>query len=103
MMIVNNKVIGIVLLVSVMSGSAMAGKHEKNNKGHHEKPSFSSIDENGDGLIAFEEFSLLTLPRGDHKTVFSDIDSDNNNEISEEELNNHKPPQKRKAKERRHD
>lgn len=60
------------------------------------RPDFSSIDKNGDGDINMDEFSQQKLPRGDHQSIFSDIDSDNNGVISEKEFKSHRPPAKQK-------
>ena len=61
-------------------------------------PPFCVLDINSDGGITLEEFKQHKIPQGDHETIFSNIDGDNNGVISELELASHKPPRNRRSK-----
>ncbi|GEN41144.1 hypothetical protein PNI02_06100 [Pseudoalteromonas nigrifaciens] len=55
------------------------------------------MDTNGDGVISYAEFSAKKPPHGeDAQTIFDEIDSDGNGEISEQEVNDHKPPRRKR-------
>ncbi|WP_257171803.1 EF-hand domain-containing protein [Colwellia sp. M166] len=86
-------VIAVTLLLVVFN---QAQAKERNNDRPGPPPSFSSLDTNANNEIDFDEFSQQKLPHGDHKTIFSHIDSDNNGVISETEFKDHKPPAKKK-------
>jgi Ca2+-binding EF-hand superfamily protein len=90
-------IVAIALLLAAVS-SVQAKQNFQKKEGSHQRPSFESIDTNTGGDIDFEEFSSLTLPHGDHQTVFSNIDTNNDGVISEDEFNNHKPPHKKNRK-----
>lgn len=68
-----------------------------------QRPSFTSIDANGNGDIDFDEFSLQALPHGDHQSVFETIDSNNDGVIEQDEFDNHRPPRAKSRKERNND
>jgi len=87
--------LAISLLISA-TGLAQAENNSPSKNGPPPRPSFESIDINGDGEIDFDEFSSHKLPHGDHQTVFNMIDTDANGIISNEEFANHKPPQRKK-------
>ena len=86
----NIKTMGIIALLA--SGSVWAEKSRPDHGDRPERPSFSSIDVNGDGTIELDEFSMQKLPDGDHQTLFTHIDSNSDGLISEDEFKNHKPP-----------
>ncbi|SFD27343.1 EF-hand domain-containing protein [Pseudoalteromonas denitrificans] len=66
--------------------------------GRRGPPPFTKLDINGDGAITFDEFSKHKIPRGNHETVFSHFDTDNDGKISEHEFNDRKshPPRRQK-------
>lgn len=86
-----------------MSSYTQAENTRQSNKEHPPRPTFESIDTNGDTDIDFDEFSTHEIPRGDHQTIFDTIDTDNNGVISVEEFNNHKPPHPPKPKGNKND
>ncbi|XQW84957.1 EF-hand domain-containing protein [Thalassotalea piscium] len=75
-----------------LSSYANAANQAQGPDNHPPRPTFESIDINGDTDISFDEFLAQEIPRGDHQTIFDLIDTDNNGVISSEEYNNHKPP-----------
>ncbi|MCM2678529.1 EF-hand domain-containing protein [Echinimonas agarilytica] len=56
-----------------------------------ERPTFSSLDVDGDGKMTLEEFSQHTIPHGKHERVFTHIDADADGVISKTEFDDHKP------------
>lgn len=80
------------MIVIAMSLAAFSQADAKSNEQMPPPPSFTLIDANADGEIDFDEFFLQELPHGDHQTVFSEIDTDSNGVISEQEFADHKPP-----------
>jgi Ca2+-binding EF-hand superfamily protein len=86
-----SKAVLAITFVVVMFSQVQAQEKNRDRPG---PPAFSSIDINGDGGIDMDEFSQQTLPNGDHQTIFSHIDSDNNGVISSTEFKNHRPPTK---------
>ena len=88
----NIKTIGIIVLLAAASGFTWAANSRPSNDDRPQRPSFSSIDANGDGIVEIDEFSTQKLPGGDYQTIFTHIDSNSDGEISEEEFENHKPP-----------
>jgi hypothetical protein len=97
MNISSNKIMVITILLATMT-QAQATPSPLPQDGPPPRPSFSSLDINSDGDISFDEFSTQKLPRGDHKTIFSTIDKDRNNVLSEEEFMGHKPSKKKGMK-----
>ena len=92
-MTIRLKTITTLILLLTVSSQLQAKNNSRSQNGPPERPSFSSLDNNSDGDISFDEFSAQeALPFGDHQTVFSAIDSDNNGIISSSEFENHKPP-----------
>lgn len=82
----------IVVTLLVLASSQVLAKSNQNSEDRPSRPTFESIDSNGDSDIDFDEFSSHELPHGDHQTVFDEMDTDNNGVISNEEFTNHKPP-----------
>jgi Ca2+-binding EF-hand superfamily protein len=72
--------------------------HAEKDHHKHQRPSFSSVDENSDGNITLNEFLKHELPHGDHETVFAKIDTDNDGLITEGEFTQHKPPLKKRGR-----
>jgi Ca2+-binding EF-hand superfamily protein len=89
-----SKAVLAITFVVVIFSQAQA---QEKNRDRPEPPIFSAIDINGDGEIDMAEFSQQTLPHGDHQSIFSHIDSDNNGVISSTEFKNHRPPTKQKC------
>lgn len=75
---------------------AQANNNNGSRNGPPQRPSFDSVDTNGDGDIDLEEFSSQEIPHGDHQKIFDIIDTDNNGVISNEEFTSHKPPERKK-------
>ena len=86
----NLKIALITTLFIGLVGCSHADDRQGPPKG--ERPDFSSIDSDGNGYIDFDEFSVQTLPGGDHQTVFDSIDADSDGQITEQEFSDHKPP-----------
>ncbi|MGK0517315.1 MAG: Ca2+-binding EF-hand superfamily protein, partial [Gammaproteobacteria bacterium] len=80
--------------VAILSIAFSANVAARGGENPPEKPDFSTIDTDGDGVISFEEFSAKKPPHGDAQTIFDSIDADGNGEISEQELSDHKPPRR---------
>ncbi len=93
------KAISVIALLTAVSSSVWAERPQQGG-GQHQRPSFSTIDTNGDGIIELNEFSKQELPNGDYETIFAHIDSDSDGLISEDEFENHKPPRRSGKKER---
>lgn len=92
-MTIQLKAITTLILLLTVSSQLQAKNNSPSQDGPPPRPSFSSLDTNSDGDISLDEFSVQEeLPFGDHQTVFSAIDSDNNGVISSSEFENHKPP-----------
>jgi len=83
----------VVTFLVIISTQTQAQEQNRDRQG---PPAFSSIDINGDGEIDLDEFSQYPLPSGDHQTIFSHIDSDNDGVITSIEFKNHRPPAKQK-------
>lgn len=98
-MTIQSKILFTLLFTTVISTQALA-KRPPGNGDRPEHPRFSSLDINEDGIINFDEFSSKEIPFGDHQTVFENIDSDGNGEISPEEFKNHKPPHQKSERKR---
>lgn len=91
--------------VFVLMNSVSYGKNynsqdfeETANKRQHQRPSFSALDINTDGIVELAEFELHQIPHGDHETVFNMIDTDGDSTITETEFNDHKPPRHKHSK-----
>ncbi|CAM3043263.1 EF-hand domain-containing protein [Pseudoalteromonas distincta] len=80
-----------VAILSIVFSANVAARGGDNPP---EKPDFSSIDADSNGVISFEEFNAKKPPHGDAQTIFDSIDADGNGEISEQELSEHKPPRR---------
>ena len=87
------KVVTVVALTTVFTSHVQANNERE--KGEHQRPTFTSIDLNEDGIINSDEFSSHKIPHGDHDTIFASIDSNEDGIISQEEFENHKPPRPR--------
>lgn len=85
------KVVSALALCLALSNPVFANKPSNDGK-PPQRPSFASLDTNGDTDIDFDEFSAQELPFGDHQTIFDEIDTDNNGVLSQAEFANHKPP-----------
>ena len=90
----SSKLLALVMSVGVMSQSYAADSDQGRPEGKPQggPPQFSSVDINDDGELTFEEFSAQEIPHGDHQTVFNDMDSDGNGEVSENEFTSFRPP-----------
>lgn len=93
----NNKGCAVILLSLAIFSQAQA-KNDSDRRGPPERPSFSSIDLDGNGEVSFDEFSSHEIPFGEHQTIFDHIDSDQNGSITQEEFENHKPPQRQRGR-----
>lgn len=83
----------IVLITTLFVGIVACSHAEKRQSpSRSERPDFSSVNSDRNGYIDFEEFSVQTLPGGDHQTVFDSMDTDSDGKITEQEFNDHKPP-----------
>lgn len=91
MSIFSNKIIIATLLITCAS-QAYAKSDERRKGERAQRPAFSTIDSDQNSEIDFNEFSQQTLPFGDHETIFSAIDSNNDGVINEDEYVNFKPP-----------
>ena len=60
-----------------------------------ERPQFSSLDLDEDGIVTYAEFEQSKVPNDDHAIIFGHIDADGDGEITEEEFTSHKPPERR--------
>lgn len=87
-------VLAISLLVT--APACFARDHQG---GPPQRPDFTTIDIDGNGVIDFTEFSEQPMPEDMLQTIFNDMDTDQNGEVTEDEFNNHKPP-KRKVNQR---
>lgn len=89
--------IAIALLTALCVGFT-AHVDAKGRENKPPRPDFSSIDSDSDGVISFAEFSEQELPPGvdDIQLIFDEIDTDKNGELSEQELQNHKPPRRQR-------
>lgn len=88
-----------ILTLAVLAGftsQAYAFDNQQGRGQKPERPSFTSIDLNGDGEVDIDEFSQHEIPRGDHQTIFSLIDGDADGVITEQEFTDHKPPRPKK-------
>ncbi|OUR62906.1 hypothetical protein A9Q74_01415 [Colwellia sp. 39_35_sub15_T18] len=88
-----------LLALAVLAGFASQAYAFDNQQGRGQKPerpSFTSIDLNGDGEVDMDEFLQHELPHGYHQTVFSFIDLNEDGVISEQEFTDHKPPRPKK-------
>lgn len=88
-----------MLTLAVLAGftsQAYAFGNQEDRGQKPERPSFTSIDLNGDGAVDLDEFSQHEIPHGDHQTVFSRIDLDGDGVITEQEFTDHKPPRPKK-------
>ena len=88
-----------LLALAVLAGFASQAYAFDNQQGRGQKPerpSFTSIDLNGDGEVDMDEFLQHELPHGYHQTVFSLIDGDADGVITEQEFTDHKPPRPKK-------
>ncbi len=90
-MYIDKELIIVITLLLAVSSQVQAKITIKNKERMHQRPSFESLDINSDTGISFDEFSSHKIPHGDHQTVFSLFDTDNNGVISKEEFVNHKP------------
>jgi len=88
-------ILSLALLVGFTS-QAYAFDNQQGRGQKPERPSFTSIDLNGDGEVDIDEFSQHEIPRGDHQTVFSAIDLDGDGLINEQEFTDHKPSRPKK-------
>ena len=88
----------ILSLALILSFSGLA-QAENDRRGPPERPSFDSLDINGNAEIDFDEFSSHEIPHGDYETIFNRIDTDGDGIITNEEFDNHKPPQRQKRQE----
>lgn len=96
----NIKAISVVALLTIISSSSWAERPQQGNSSKHQRPSFSTIDTNSNGIVEMDEFSTQHLPNGDYETIFSHIDSNSDGVISEDEFENHKPPRRNGREER---
>jgi len=80
-------VLAISLLVT--APACFARDHQG---GPPQRPDFTTIDIDGNGVIDFTEFSEQPMPEDMLQTIFNDMDTDQNGEVTEDEFNNHKPP-----------
>ena len=87
-------VLAISLLVT--APACFARDHQG---GPPQRPDFTTIDIDGNGVIDFTEFSEQPMPEDMLQTIFNDMDTDQNGEVTEDEFNNHKPS-KRKENQR---
>lgn len=60
--------------------------------GKMQRPDFSQIDLNQDGLVTLEEFKQHKIPHGEHDVVFNHIDANHDGGITRQEFESHKPP-----------
>ncbi len=88
-------ILTLALFVGLTS-QVYAFDNQQEQRHKPERPSFTSIDLNGDGEVDIEEFSQHEIPRGDHQAVFSKIDLDGDGIITEQEFTDHKPPRPKK-------
>lgn len=90
----------LVALVSLTFASSitLAQGNNDHERPKRERPSFTSIDLNQDGMVELDEFEQHDIPFGDHQTVFDRIDSNADGVIDEEEFTSHKPPHRRKSR-----
>lgn len=82
-------------LLLVASSQLHAESNMEKRERPHSRPSFESLDLNGNKEIDLEEFSAHKIPHGDHETVFNYIDTDGSGVITNEEFVAHKPPKHR--------
>jgi Ca2+-binding EF-hand superfamily protein len=64
------------------------------NREPPQRPAFSDVDVNGDGIVTLEEFKEQKIRGGNHEEIFSHIDANQDQQITEDEFTNHKPPQR---------
>lgn len=93
----------VLMLIAMTLGITSQANSEESEQRRPPRPSFESVDSDGNEEIDFDEFSLQELPRGDHQAVFSDIDENDDGIISYLEYQNHKPPHPRKHQPRSSD
>ncbi|MEP1386041.1 MAG: EF-hand domain-containing protein [Paraglaciecola sp.] len=74
--------------------SAVAQERGSRDMQRGERPSFSSLDLDGDGVVTFAEFEQSDVPNNEHATIFGHIDADGDGQITEEEFTSHKPPRR---------
>jgi Ca2+-binding EF-hand superfamily protein len=87
-----------IILITLLLATSSQIQAKDNMKHKKQRPNFSSLDINSDGVIDFDEFSSHKIPHAVHQTVFNNIDTDDSGQISEEEFKNHKPPRRKKGK-----
>ncbi len=88
----SNAIMAMIFGLAISSQVSAADNERGNGDMPPPPPSFSSIDTDSDEQVSFEEFSAVTLPQGDHETIFAEIDSNGDGVISQEEFASHKPP-----------
>ena len=91
------KLLALSCLIGIsLSLSAHAQERGGKNKPQHERPQFSSLDLDGDGVVTFAEFEQSAVPNNEHATIFGHIDADGDGELTEAEFTSHKPPQRQR-------
>ena len=88
----------IWVVSSLITAQAIAQASEANmaneERKHFKKPRFSRLDLDGNSLVTLEEFQQKPIPHGDHEIVFAHIDANGNGEITEQEFDMHRPPER---------
>ncbi|MFT2090217.1 EF-hand domain-containing protein [Paraglaciecola sp. 2405UD69-4] len=84
----------IASVALALTFSATAQERGNRDMQRPERPSFSSLDLDGDGVVTFAEFEQSEVPNDEHATIFGHIDADGDGEITEEEFTSHKPPRR---------
>ena len=86
----------LAMSVLVTAPACFARDHQG---GPPQRPDCTTIDIDGNGVIDFTEFSEQPMQEDMLQTIFNDMDTDQNGEVTEDEFNSHKPP-KRKENQR---
>lgn len=84
--------IGLSSLVLVTSFQTMADRVGSNKEQRRGPPKFSQLDLNNDGEITLGEFSEHTPPHKTSEEIFKSIDINGDDIITEKELTSHTPP-----------
>jgi len=79
-----------MLIISFISANAMAFQNDNQQDNRPKPPSFSDMDQNGDGVLTQDEI------KGPMSNDFNQIDTNNDGTVTEQEMDvfmkNHQPP-----------
>lgn len=82
------------LFIASVALTLTFGAFAQERGGRPERPDFSSLDLDSDGVVTLAEFEQSNVPNNEHATIFGHIDADGDGQITEEEFTSHKPPRR---------